>query len=412
MTLTESRLQALIAGGENDTVEFKRELNLDTALGKCEFVKDIIAIANSARPVAYLLVGIDDDKKITGVRGLKAERIQQIIDSYVTPVVTMAFREIVISESGSSTIGVLEVSGSDKPYSVARPIERLNQHDVFVRHGSIVTKPTPDEIVQMRDESTAGAERRRLQRKAEAFARLGKLQDALSAYSAAIDILPTADTFLERGKIYVLHADEADCALSTASEHRGWSLLRGLKDPEERAQKERELNNLSALKSKRSRLALDDFTNAIRLAQSEDVEKAARFERLTLRYDEEDLRWLQTRTVGREAGQLLLIEVAHVDENTYLFDGDANRVLPMLDQAIALGFDDAIAYLFRAQVHYTMNNLGLALADIDRAIEKSVPNKHFEFDPGMVGYLGMKAIILSGMRRFEEAFIARCRGAR
>jgi tetratricopeptide (TPR) repeat protein len=407
MSVTETGLKALIAGGENDTVEFKRELNLDTALGKSEFLKDIIAIANSARPVAYLLVGVDDDGQVTGGCGLMAERIQQIIDSYVTPAMAVAVQKIMVSEPDASAVVVIEVSGSDKPYSVARPIERLSQHDVYVRHGSVVTKPTPNEIVQMRDESTAGAERRRLLRKAEASAKLGKLQEALSAYTAALNILPTAETFIERGRIYMLRAAEAERAFREASQHRGWSLTREIKEPEKRAQKERELNSHMTLESKRVRLAIDDFSAAIKLAESEDIEKAARLARLALGYNEEDLHWLQPRTVGREAGELLYRQVAQLDDDTYLFEGIADRVLPMLDQAIALGFDEAVVYLFRAQAHYRMDDLGLALSDIEKALEKPIRNERLNDDPGMATYLGMKALILSGMGRLQEAFNVR-----
>ena len=46
--MDEFELMALIAEGEHDGIDFKRELHLDSKQDKGEFVKDVLSIANSA----------------------------------------------------------------------------------------------------------------------------------------------------------------------------------------------------------------------------------------------------------------------------------------------------------------------------------------------------------------------------
>ncbi len=53
--LDESEVLALIAQPESPNLDFKRELALDTAKGKSELIKDIIAIANSDRQKGTLI---------------------------------------------------------------------------------------------------------------------------------------------------------------------------------------------------------------------------------------------------------------------------------------------------------------------------------------------------------------------
>ena len=54
--MDEFKLLSLIGEGETIRIEFKREIDLKPADNKAEFIKDIIALANSAPEVGYLLV--------------------------------------------------------------------------------------------------------------------------------------------------------------------------------------------------------------------------------------------------------------------------------------------------------------------------------------------------------------------
>jgi predicted HTH transcriptional regulator len=57
--MNESELLQLIATGECEYIDFKRELNLKNSKQKAEFIKDVVALANSTKPNGYLLIGID-----------------------------------------------------------------------------------------------------------------------------------------------------------------------------------------------------------------------------------------------------------------------------------------------------------------------------------------------------------------
>ena len=73
--MNEIQVFALIAEGENVQIEFKRELELTVARSKAEFIKDVIALANTAQDTGYLLVGVDDNKMLIGTRPLEEEQI-------------------------------------------------------------------------------------------------------------------------------------------------------------------------------------------------------------------------------------------------------------------------------------------------------------------------------------------------
>jgi len=88
--MDESELMSLIAKGEHEGLDFKRELHLETNLHRGEFVKDVIAIANSAPSnKGYLLFGVADDGSIVGIDGLSKQQIQDITHAYIHPALTL-----------------------------------------------------------------------------------------------------------------------------------------------------------------------------------------------------------------------------------------------------------------------------------------------------------------------------------
>ena len=60
----------LINTGENQSLDLKLKIDLDSALGRSELIKDIIAIANSSPESGYLLLGVDDQKNVIGIQTL------------------------------------------------------------------------------------------------------------------------------------------------------------------------------------------------------------------------------------------------------------------------------------------------------------------------------------------------------
>ena len=146
------RLFQLIAESENERVEFKRLLDLGSAPSKAEFIKDVIALANSAEPIGYMLVGVENNGTIVGWERFEEERIQQILSTYIEPAVQAHCH--IVPTSNLMSVGVIEIWGLHKPYKVTRNIERLTQNDVFVRHGSVVSKASPEEIIQTKSNIT------------------------------------------------------------------------------------------------------------------------------------------------------------------------------------------------------------------------------------------------------------------
>lgn len=153
--MDETTLMTLIAEGETiGRVEFKRELHLDRAEEKAEFIKDVISLSNSAsQNKGYLLVGIDNSKYIVGTHQLEEERIQQLVHSHIRPSVRLRCTMISTTAPNLPSVGIIEVEGTERPYRVSIPIGKLKQDDIFVRHGSVVERATPEEVRRMDDET-------------------------------------------------------------------------------------------------------------------------------------------------------------------------------------------------------------------------------------------------------------------
>jgi hypothetical protein len=75
-------------------------------------------------------------------------RLEQVLSVYTTPIVDVRYE---IADYRDGPVGMLEVLRDPKklPYSVARSIgdrKRIEQGDIFVRHGSQVERPTSLEL--------------------------------------------------------------------------------------------------------------------------------------------------------------------------------------------------------------------------------------------------------------------------
>jgi hypothetical protein len=230
----------------------------------------------------------------------------------------------------------------------------LNQHDVFVRHGTVVAKASPDEIIAMRAQAQPGDNSRQYIRAAETHARLGNFENAIKAYSRAIEIAPTAELFIDRGLVYESCMEDAD--------------------------------NEQALKEWAG-LAYKDFKDAATLARSGDLKTAACIARWRVYNDAEihyqskseidDMwqvyEWLQANTSGHELGEVLYIELKMIDYNITLCDQiDAAA---KLDRIIQLGYNEPEVFALRAKAHLLDSNHGLALSDVNRAIESTTNTK-------------------------------------
>lgn len=160
----ESRfIDDLVKEWETTSVDFKRELNLNTASQKAEFVKDVIGLANTkASGRRWMIVGFDDKtRKYHGPPdlGVNQNRIEQIISQYATPHIDVRY-EVVDYRAGK--VGKLEVLRDARklPHAVAKSLgdkaagdkKRIVAGQVFVRHGSQTEEPTLDELLALQEE--------------------------------------------------------------------------------------------------------------------------------------------------------------------------------------------------------------------------------------------------------------------
>ncbi|MBI4451384.1 putative DNA binding domain-containing protein [Candidatus Woesearchaeota archaeon] len=155
-------LAGLLAQQEGPHLEFKlqyvlegqgKERNLD------ELAKDLVALVNTARGPAHLIIGAGDELHVDGSRearsvageGYAAQRLLDIVNARVTPpITTLAYQEV---GHAGSIYSVISVEESGHVHYLARdlvtPHRNWPKNSVLVRHGSGVEVATPDEIREM-----------------------------------------------------------------------------------------------------------------------------------------------------------------------------------------------------------------------------------------------------------------------
>jgi tetratricopeptide (TPR) repeat protein len=374
--MDETTLMALIAEGETTgKVEFKRELHLESAEEKAEFIKDIISLSNSApQNRGFLLVGVNNAKYIVGTHDLEEERIQQLVHSHIRPSVKLNCTMMSTTTPSLASVGIIEVDGTERPYRVSIPISKLKQDDIFVRHGSVVEKATPEEIRGLENVTQSLKEISRHIHAAETHLELGNFQDAIDIYTQAIKSMPIAELFLGRGRVH---------------SHR----IVGDKLTEKN---EKELANL----------ALKDLSTAIRLAKSTDVEKDSRLERVRLNnlvfieYKEwdEDIEWLKDKIKDREFGEVLYLEYKCYEDRVGYSHEEPAEVLTAMSKAIESGYTEPRVFELRSKANFSQCNYGLALQDIDTALTNAT-----EVDQ-RIDFYTFRANIEAKMAKFVEAY--------
>src|SRR2546428_921916 len=139
-------VESLQPDWETVTVEFKREVHLETKEQKADFVHDVAALATTkATGPRHLFIGWDPKSHLftTSVDArLTQDRMEQVLSAYLDPVPAIRYRTFAYA---GGTAGVVEAiqQAWDIPYRVKAAIHKLAVGDVFVRHGSQVENPTP-----------------------------------------------------------------------------------------------------------------------------------------------------------------------------------------------------------------------------------------------------------------------------
>lgn len=159
LTVETQFINELLSEGETTSVEFKRELHLDTGDQKAEFIKDVLALANTrASGRHWLIVGFDD-KTHTYFQApdpaATEHRIESLLARYTTPCIDVQY-EVVQHQAGP--VGMLEVLRDSKkvPYRVAKTIrgdkKSVLEGTIYVRHNTLVEPPTPPEEQALQEE--------------------------------------------------------------------------------------------------------------------------------------------------------------------------------------------------------------------------------------------------------------------
>ena len=157
LTIESKRLDELVKQWETTSVEFKRELYLDTKDQKAEFVKDVLGLANTqASGQRSLIIGFDDKTREYHAPPdpkLAQDRMEQVLARRTSPMVDIRYNVI---DYRSGPVGQIEVLRDPKklPYRLkekegGKGVEgnRLIEKDqIFVRHGSQTEEPTSDEL--------------------------------------------------------------------------------------------------------------------------------------------------------------------------------------------------------------------------------------------------------------------------
>lgn len=161
-------IKQLVAQGEGPTIEFKREVDLSTREGQAEFCKDLMSLANIMKSVgktSYLLIGVDDDGGIVGMKEpLSHRQLKDAADLYCQPPVVFRYWQGLVD---GKLVGLIVIPQSyRKPHKFKREFssdrKRIAENTVFTRHLSHVVIASPEEIVAL-DQEAALERRRRAQ---------------------------------------------------------------------------------------------------------------------------------------------------------------------------------------------------------------------------------------------------------
>lgn len=377
--MNEPELFQIIAKGECEYIDFKRELNLQSSKQKAEFIKDTIALANSTKDKGYLLIGVGDDKVINGTNHLQEEQIQQVIQTYVTPIPRISIDMVPVLDAGFKTVGVIVITPTSKPHIVARGIEMLKKDDSFIRRGSTTSSLTASDLVAIFNES--GKLKSETKNYVEAGKRHFSLENyplAIKSFSKAIELSPEPELFFWRGQAY-----QEDLKERKRKAHA--PLLTG-----------DELEELASCVYK-------DFNDAIHLSPSPEFELEVRKARYysrslrTVNYTDEqryeDFVAIKESLLESERAEWV---IDSIDEVHIRWDEHAVNELEEL-----LGSGYKTSKLFRLLIEVQTDvvfNYGKALKLADEALER------FKDEEESINrFLSEKADLLLRMKKYDEA---------
>jgi predicted HTH transcriptional regulator len=151
----------LVTEWETTSVEFKSDISTDTAGQIAEFIKDVLSLATTKTSGRrWMIIGFDDDThEYCGSPNpkLTQNHLEQLLQVYTKPMVEVRYQVV---DYRKEPVGKLEVFRKAKhlPYKVAKSLgsqndkRRISEGAIYVRHGSQVQHPTPEELEALEEE--------------------------------------------------------------------------------------------------------------------------------------------------------------------------------------------------------------------------------------------------------------------
>jgi hypothetical protein len=164
---TEARfIDQLVDEWETTSVEFKRDVQTNTAGEKAELIKDLLGLANTqASGRRWLIIGFDGKthRYVAPPNSkLNQDHLEQLVSEYAEPSLDVVYQVV---DYRGGRVGKIEAvrDRTNLPYRVRKSInadtpgsgKRIEVGDVFIRHNSQTMRATPDEIAVSRQPAGA-----------------------------------------------------------------------------------------------------------------------------------------------------------------------------------------------------------------------------------------------------------------
>jgi predicted HTH transcriptional regulator len=189
-------LAQLAATGEGLMLEFKRKVPRPARLAK-----EVIALANTAG--GYVLIGVDDDGTVMGVRDAFEEQyaLVEAINAHVSPPVALTVERVEVTRRRDALV-VHVPQSARRPHFLVDDAEQ-GRGAAYVRVDSMSVEASPEAVALMREQGvsvsfTFGDDEQRLMRYLETYGRISVRQYAtlsnveLNNASAALVMLTRA----------------------------------------------------------------------------------------------------------------------------------------------------------------------------------------------------------------------------
>jgi len=152
----------LLEDWETTNTDFKRELHLESNDDKAEFVRDVLALANTkVTGDRYLVIGFDPkshDFTTSADPRVTQDRIEDVLNEYTSPPVTVKYTTSPWID-GAGELSIVEVrrDRTKVPYRVKKDLtgakRSIRVGQAFVRHGSHVAEASAEEVAALEDEA-------------------------------------------------------------------------------------------------------------------------------------------------------------------------------------------------------------------------------------------------------------------